>query len=599
LNIDELVKLIQDHADGVEACKDQVVVFFIGNKGAGKSTTISWLLGRPPERVNCQILVQGKPMVDEMFRIRNPIPGLEDGKDQYQSVTKYIRAFPREDIGLTFCDAPGYRSETPEMEIANCVAITAALHAASSVRPVFVVTKKSIDDLRGENFQEVVQTISELIKTDFVHHVSSFSFLFTHCYDPSETHKNTNMPGLLQKAIQKNLNSLISRDLPNKSQQELILNRMLVELTTHGSFLVARPADESPGEFLKIVKDAKPIQDVKNTIQPALGPKHRTALDFSCNRLLQYLLDATHRHDFKALNIKLEQLDLLVKYTQMGVISDVYDQAVQEIIKSFRQAAAYANDSFGKQDFRNTRKFLDCLDRSIFKKLASQLRSFEAGSELANKPLDRLLLSINEFSQKTIESLQSLPPFGRDDFQQLGVSLDNLRDLCHPDVLRPYLLESRLNDYDNGRDVSHLRIRKYYDVAQNMINERVLSNEFPVKERGICTDNATAEMNQGIEAKISLQFCLDALKHVSQYDPNHTINPVIKPSSEKAPNVADSGVEGGQPKLTAAKALPDPSKHTVSIRNMIFSLIINRENLFSCGVIFPLGQRCCGGRRDE
>jgi len=211
LNIDELVKLIQDHADGVEACKDQVVVFFIGNKGAGKSTTISWLLGRPPERVNCEILVLGKPDVDEVFRIRDPIPGLEDGKDQYQSVTKHIRAFPREDIGLTFCDAPGYKSETPEMEIANCVAITAALHAASSVRPVFVVTKKSIDDLRGLNFQEVVETISELIKTDFVHHVSSFSFLFTHCYEPSETHKNTNMPRLLQKAIQKNLNSLISQ----------------------------------------------------------------------------------------------------------------------------------------------------------------------------------------------------------------------------------------------------------------------------------------------------------------------------------------------------------------------------------------------------
>jgi hypothetical protein len=107
VDVDKVVELLSYHEPGIRACTGKDGIVPLGNQGAGKSTTISWLLGRPPARV--QKRSDGCEYLETVLEVLNPLPGLETGQDQFcsEGVTSVVRCYTDDRSGLVYLDVPG------------------------------------------------------------------------------------------------------------------------------------------------------------------------------------------------------------------------------------------------------------------------------------------------------------------------------------------------------------------------------------------------------------------------------------------------------------------------------------------------------------
>ncbi len=130
MDVAEVVRRVKLHEAGINACRGKHGVILLGDQGSGKSTTISWLLGRPPQRGRS---ADGKKII---FQILDPLKGLEPGQDQFRSegVTENVRCFPDTKSELAYIDVPGMETKLITVPHYCCRWFT----SAPSSRPPYV-----------------------------------------------------------------------------------------------------------------------------------------------------------------------------------------------------------------------------------------------------------------------------------------------------------------------------------------------------------------------------------------------------------------------------------------------------------------------------
>ncbi|CAF4463204.1 unnamed protein product, partial [Rotaria sp. Silwood2] len=181
LNIPELFRLFQKVDETAQLVRGEDIILLLGGTGAGKSTTIHFLGGSQLKEIKVSGLNHIHPV-----EIRNP-----DLKKI--STTPFARSETRciipvrvhfKDVGgysnesIVLCDSPGFEDTSgSEVDIANGIGIVKAIKGCKSVRPVVIISYKSIGDRLG-GIKDLAHTLIELIP-EIGDHIRTFSYIFT------------------------------------------------------------------------------------------------------------------------------------------------------------------------------------------------------------------------------------------------------------------------------------------------------------------------------------------------------------------------------------------------------------------------------------
>jgi len=152
-----------------EKAKGQDVVIFIGNTGAGKSTTINYLYGctmeqKSPKELGIKgfdkvIVVKSKKdggVFDELMRIGH----------SKSSMTFMPQVEKDERNMLTYVDCPGFLDNRgAEINIANAVNIKNTVNLSKSAKVIMLINYHSLKSDRGRGLADMLKISSDLFSS--------------------------------------------------------------------------------------------------------------------------------------------------------------------------------------------------------------------------------------------------------------------------------------------------------------------------------------------------------------------------------------------------------------------------------------------------
>mmetsp|Transcript_26606 Transcript_26606/g.63799 ORF Transcript_26606/g.63799 Transcript_26606/m.63799 type:complete len:372 (+) Transcript_26606:1239-2354(+) len=200
VDLDLLLQMLQAGKDAGDTMEGKNVLLFIGQTGSGKTSTIHYLAGSTFK----EIIVEG---FDHLQVVDAPHPGLQNANtsSSTRSVTRSILSI---DIPtgsgetVTIADTPGFNdTDGVETDLANGFGLVTAIHRASRVKPVLVLSQKGIGD-RFEAVSLVLRTISRLFgKAGSPICLKPFAYLFTKYDEKHKTrlHEQFSSPSSIRK----------------------------------------------------------------------------------------------------------------------------------------------------------------------------------------------------------------------------------------------------------------------------------------------------------------------------------------------------------------------------------------------------------------
>ncbi|CAF1267133.1 unnamed protein product [Adineta steineri] len=174
VNLQEIQRYIKRSEQTTNLICDKDIILLIGITGSGKSTTVQFLTGTKMKETRVEIC-PGKFLkhITTDGSIINP--GLIDVKSSplSKSETRFIIpvTISLKDIfgsyetnEIILCDAPGFSdTESPEIDISNCVGVTRALKSCKSVSILALSSYQSLGD-RGEGIQQLIHILINMIQ---------------------------------------------------------------------------------------------------------------------------------------------------------------------------------------------------------------------------------------------------------------------------------------------------------------------------------------------------------------------------------------------------------------------------------------------------
>ncbi|CAM0117050.1 hypothetical protein [Rhabdochlamydiaceae symbiont of Dictyostelium giganteum] len=187
--VSKTMKLLKDAYKHLDKIKDQNVVFFLGNTGAGKSAAISYFLGAEME-------VFINHVGDEVIRIKESQEEDEPlmdyptiGQSLGESETLYAKGYPAKNRDYVLGDCPGFNdTRGGDFELCTNLSIDQAIDQSKSVRSIVITVPIHaflVD--RANALIELVETIREK---------------FTDAFDPAKAKINSNFFLLITKKNQ-------------------------------------------------------------------------------------------------------------------------------------------------------------------------------------------------------------------------------------------------------------------------------------------------------------------------------------------------------------------------------------------------------------
>jgi ribosome biogenesis GTPase A len=138
--------------------KGRDVILVIGNTGAGKSTTINYLLGHK--------FTKGRNYPFQISLVDESKSDVQIGHTM-TSQTLYAEAHGSED-GFVYCDTPGFLDTRPrEEKICASINIEFAIKSARQIKAIIVVVDYyAIPIDKGRSLRDLSTTISQFLKSE-------------------------------------------------------------------------------------------------------------------------------------------------------------------------------------------------------------------------------------------------------------------------------------------------------------------------------------------------------------------------------------------------------------------------------------------------
>ncbi|CAF3393714.1 unnamed protein product, partial [Rotaria socialis] len=378
-NISELFRLFDQINERARLIKDEDVILLLGKTGVGKSTTIHFFGGSELREVKVTGLNHIHPV-----EIRNPdlkqIITTPYSRSETRCITP-VRVYFK-DVGgysnesIIICDTPGFEDTNgPEVDIANGIGIVKAIKGSKSVKPVVIISYKSIGD-KLEGIKDLANTLIKLIP-NIGDHLKTFSYIFTKF--PSD--KIHGICKLLTNA-EETLNEDGKSDISLRQLFKDMINK------TRQGARTLDPMKNDAFEILHELVESDTITHPNEVFQFFITEKSKSILQEQVRRHQLSIISATNRSDYLLVKYKLGQLkgldDILeqeyirqicndcVRYV-IRHLSEEYEQSIQKLNHCLLSEAILCNEDL--------KQYQTCIDHA---KLADDLREDHVGNEVVH-----------------------------------------------------------------------------------------------------------------------------------------------------------------------------------------------------------------------
>ncbi len=321
-DIQELVKLVGKAKEAAISIKNQNIILLLGRTGSGKSTTTHFLCGSTMEKT----VVKGLEHI-QAAKTNNEVLKEVKTSPEKKSETRYIKAIPvsfesigyDREGGIVICDTPGFEdTQGAEVDIANAIGVLEAVRGAKTVRPVVLISNKSIGDRC-----ELLKELAHLLVRTFLNikdHLEAFTFVFTK-YSSDE---------LAQVYAElKNLKTHLSAE--EKSDKSLMaLFESMLDATEEGA-LGLDPINDKPKNMYKKLMRTREIRYPAEVFQFSITDKSKSVLrDQVVKHQLSIYRSANHGN-YDLVLYKLDELKYLISILNQDFIKQVYEECKRHL----------------------------------------------------------------------------------------------------------------------------------------------------------------------------------------------------------------------------------------------------------------------------
>ncbi len=258
----DLMQILMDKTESAAAyIKDKEIVLLLGITGVGKSTTIHFLAGSKLETTKVKGLRHIAYVVNELHPelknfVTSPYP---------RSETRSINPIainlsdldPQMNGSIILCDSPGFGDTAGvEVDIANGVCLVKAISGARSVKPVILVSQKSIGD-RLEGVKKLADILVHLMPS-IRQQLHAFSYVFTK-YKKKHSEE-------IHSKLKYKLQDLTREESSNDGFVALLGD--MVQKTEKDAAIILDPINDKPVELLSVLFNRgvidKPAENFKS-----------------------------------------------------------------------------------------------------------------------------------------------------------------------------------------------------------------------------------------------------------------------------------------------------------------------------------------------
>ncbi|CAF3535937.1 unnamed protein product [Rotaria sp. Silwood1] len=392
-------QLIEKVDDAAHLIKDKNIILFLGETGSGKSTTIHFLAGSQMKHIVVNGLNHITPINIKNSDLKKVTtsPFARSETRYITTVTvnfKHIGGFTDGDIIL--CDTPGFEDTNgPEVDIANGIGVVRAVKGCKSVKPVVLISYKSIGD-RCRGVKELAHVVVGLIP-GIKDNIKAFSYIFTKFPD---SEKQT------IHALLRDINDELSEEEKSNSSFMSFLKDMLQK--TRKSARVLDPIKDQAGEILDELAESASISYPDEVFQFFITEKSKTTVQEQVRKHQLSIMSATKRFEYLFVQYKLAQLKRLNNLLEQDYIEQIYDDCVRYISKhlseEYQNGISILNRCLINQtvltvdDIEQYRTYID------HAKLADELRNNYLGKEIVHS--SAFILYLDQQVDIILKSLQ-------------------------------------------------------------------------------------------------------------------------------------------------------------------------------------------------
>lgn len=457
LDMSELFRLAEKVDDAAKLIKGKAIILFLGGTGVGKSTTMHFLGGS--KMVNT--VVDGLNHIAPT-EIKNPDLKSVRTAPFSQSVTRYIApvtvrfrdAGLLRDGSIVLCDSPGFEDTSgPEVDIANGIGIVRAIRECRSVKPVILISFKSIGD-RCEGVKKIAHVLVGMIPS-IKDHMRTFSYLFTKV-PVQDKHTITSLINdvgakLTEEEKSDTSFSAFLKDIPKKTKRSL-----------H----ILDPIYENADEILDELLDSYAIEEPQLAFDYSISQKSKSILREQVRQDQWSIISATKRSDYIFVQYKLDQLRQLNNLIEQDDIVTIYKECVdfihERLSQEYQESISHLNGCLLNQT---------TLSDEDIQRYQASINHFQLAEGIRTKHLDKRGVHSDAFLQNLIQRVDSMSnSLKAEEIDDASVKaiLDKMRSLSKhfPNVTEPY---------ENAR---RLFIHKINFVV-NSFHASAKSNRFP------------------------------------------------------------------------------------------------------------------------
>ncbi|EAR87661.2 helicase carboxy-terminal domain protein (macronuclear) [Tetrahymena thermophila SB210] len=501
LNVNEMNRLINEANKASNIMKGQDIILFLGNTGAGKSTTVHFLSGSRMVKLKSEFIDYIGPDPNKI--LNKSLQKVKIGV-QAQSETRYITPVQvhYQDVQMNqkghfiLCDVPGFGDTAgPEVDIANGIGIVEAIKQCKSVRPVILLSFKSTGD-KGQGIKDLAHLLLGLIQNPD-DNLSLFTYLFTKF--PQDVDINKELKNIKKSIEESSDKAFIS------------LFEDMIYQTEKGCCRV-EPLTNQPQVLLKQILKKQGVDDPSQIFKFSITQNSQSVIQDQALKTQQMIISAVSRCEYELINYQLNKLKFLVDTLNQNSIKQTYEKCKKLIIDNFN---TYYNNAISQldQSIQNQNKldiqylyqFQDLVNKS---KNLEQLRSQHLGNEVMqyDSLIQQLKLSvqkmanvfnqddnITKFASNNIDNIKLISEIFPEIKQQYGNScqlimkkIESLLILCKQTIknknydqlsmqlsqIKSYQIEfkNHLNEQSINEELNNVK-KQFYDIFVNIIEQ--------------------------------------------------------------------------------------------------------------------------------
>jgi len=394
LNIKEIERLVEKGSEAATLIKGKDAIIFVGETGAGKSTTILCLSGT-------QMMKNGDHYMAAEIK-NSALAGVTTSASS-KSETRYIKCIPikPKDLGISrvgdiyYLDLPGYGDTAgAEVDISNAVNIHRTISECKSVKPVIIISKLSLGE-RMKGIKILAHILAGMLPSIQQNtEESPMTYLFT-----KFTKKNVKS---VHKKIQDTLDNLTPEEEADKGFCNIIQD--ILEKTEEEPQLIDPLASDQVKKIVKNILNSKSISQPDQVFKFSITEESRAIIQKKCYLNQETIRSALERKEFELVAYKLSELRILSELLNLDFVEKVYDESVELVGKHLER-----NYQTSVEKFNRSLKDGNTLEKKDIEEYNESMKNAHAADILRNGYLSKeAITGSSAFDQNLIGQVNQL-----------------------------------------------------------------------------------------------------------------------------------------------------------------------------------------------